>query len=168
MRGYGTAVERLLRQADCYQVRPGKGSHAIWFSPVIRRHFPVPARIKSRIIWRSMAMQEDTIGKRDQNLIQVQHPIIRKAALPETIYQLFILGGAVAVSKWLDLGFELSLLLLLVLGFSLNTLNVMASTMSQNVHLAEIRDLLLEQSTNLSRAALRENPGPSGQARRKD
>ena len=34
---------------------------------------------------------------------------------------------------------------LLVLGFTLNTMNVMAATVSQNVHLAEIRDLLLKQ-----------------------
>ena len=29
-------------------MRSGKGSHAIWFSTVSRRHFPVAANIKSR------------------------------------------------------------------------------------------------------------------------
>ena len=79
----------------------------------------------------------------------VQHPIIWKVALPETIIQLFILGGAVAIFETLSLGFELSLLLLLVIGFSLVTLNVVATTMSQNVHLAEIRDVLLEQGRSM-------------------
>jgi hypothetical protein len=46
---------------------------------------------------------------------------------------------------WFGVRFELTLLVLLVLGFTLNTMNVMAATVSQNVHLAEIRDLLLKQ-----------------------
>ncbi len=71
--------------------------------------------------------------------------------MPEMIFQGLFLGGAVAVFKWFDLGFELSLLLLLVLGFSLTTLNIISSTVSQNVHLAEIRDLLLEQARGKSR-----------------
>ena len=79
------------------------------------------------------------------DLTAVQHPIIRKVALPETIFQLFILGGTVAVLEWFGVRFELTLLVLLVLGFTLNTMNVMAATVSQNVHLAEIRDLLLKQ-----------------------
>lgn len=80
-----------------------------------------------------------------QNWPTDQHPVVRRTALTEMIGQLLILGGAVALFEWLDIGFELSLLSLLVLGFSLNTMNVMASTMSQNVHLAEIRDLLRDQ-----------------------
>ena len=79
------------------------------------------------------------------DLRAVQHPIIRRSAIPETILQFFILGGSVAVLEWFGVRFELTLLVLLVLGFTLNTLNVMAATMSQNVHLAEIRDLLLKQ-----------------------
>jgi hypothetical protein len=79
-------------------------------------------------------------------LQQVQHPIVRRVALTEMIWQLFILGGAVAAFQWFNVRFELSLLLLLVLGFSRNTLNVMGASMRQNVHLAEIRDLLVEQS----------------------
>ncbi len=79
------------------------------------------------------------------DLRPVQHPIISRAAIPETIWQFFILGGGVAVLEWFGVRFELTLLVLLVLGFTLNTMNVMAATMSQNVHLAEIRDLLLKQ-----------------------
>lgn len=39
---------RLLREAVCYFVRPGKGDHAIWFSPVTQTHFSVDSKIKSR------------------------------------------------------------------------------------------------------------------------
>ena len=81
----------------------------------------------------------------NSDLRPVQHPIIARSAVPETIWQFFILGGGVAVLEWFGVRFELTLLMLLVLGFTLNTLNVMAATMSQNVHLAEIRDLLLKQ-----------------------
>ena len=79
------------------------------------------------------------------DLRPVQHPIILRTAIPETILQFFILGGGVAVLEWFGVRFELTLLVLLVLGFTLNTMNVMTATMSQNVHLAEIRDLLLKQ-----------------------
>lgn len=41
-------LERLLRDADCLRVRPGKGSHEIWYSPVSRRNFSVPAKVLSR------------------------------------------------------------------------------------------------------------------------
>ncbi len=81
----------------------------------------------------------------NSDLRPVQHSIIRQIAIPETIAQFFILGGSVAVLEWFGVRFELTLLVLLVLGFTLNTMNVMAATMSQNVHLAEIRDLLLKQ-----------------------
>lgn len=39
---------RLLEEAGCRYVRPGKGSHQIWYSPKTKRNFPVPAGIKSR------------------------------------------------------------------------------------------------------------------------
>jgi hypothetical protein len=29
-------------------VRPGKGDHEIWFSPLSKRHFPVDSKIMSR------------------------------------------------------------------------------------------------------------------------
>ncbi len=74
-----------------------------------------------------------------------QHPIIPRSAIPETILQFFILGGGVAILEWFGVRFELTLLVLLVLVFTLNTMYLMAATVSQNVHLAEIRDLLLKQ-----------------------
>ncbi len=70
---------------------------------------------------------------------------MRTIALTKTILQFFILGGGVAVLEWFGVRFELTLLVLLVLVFTLNKMNLMAATMSQNVHLAEIRDLLLKQ-----------------------
>ncbi len=79
------------------------------------------------------------------DLRPVQHPIIPRSAIPETILQFFILGGGVAVLEWFGVCFELTLLVLPVLVFTLNTMNLMAATVSQNVHLAEIRDLLLKQ-----------------------
>ncbi|MFG5117850.1 type II toxin-antitoxin system HicA family toxin [Methylorubrum sp. POS3] len=33
---------RLLREAGCLFVRPGKGSHEIWYSPRTNRRFTVP------------------------------------------------------------------------------------------------------------------------------
>jgi predicted RNA binding protein YcfA (HicA-like mRNA interferase family) len=39
---------RLLRDAGCVLVRPGKGSHQVWYSAITQRHFPVPVGIKSR------------------------------------------------------------------------------------------------------------------------
>ncbi len=38
----------LLRAAGCQFVRPGKGSHEIWSSPITKRNFPVPIGIPSR------------------------------------------------------------------------------------------------------------------------
>jgi hypothetical protein len=59
--------------------------------------------------------------------------------------QFVILGGGVAVLEWFGVRFELTLLVLLVLVFTVDTMNLMVATVSQNVHLAEIRDLLLNQ-----------------------
>jgi predicted RNA binding protein YcfA (HicA-like mRNA interferase family) len=36
----------MLREAGCEFVRQGKGSHEIWFSPLTRRHFPLPYDIQ--------------------------------------------------------------------------------------------------------------------------
>ena len=55
------------------------------------------------------------------------------------------LGGGVAVLEWFGVRFELTLSVLLVLVFTLKTMNLVAATVSQDVHLAEIRDLLLKQ-----------------------
>lgn len=48
MADYSPDVKRFLRQNGCTFVRPGKGDHEIWFSPLTNRHFPVDSRIKSR------------------------------------------------------------------------------------------------------------------------
>jgi len=38
----------ILRKHGCYLVRPGKGSHEVWYSPVNGRHVTVPRSTKSR------------------------------------------------------------------------------------------------------------------------
>ena len=38
----------ILRQAGCRFERQGKGSHEIWYSPITRRAFTVPANIDNR------------------------------------------------------------------------------------------------------------------------
>jgi hypothetical protein len=48
MDNYTPAVKKLLRDAGCAVVRPGKGDHEIWQSPITNRHFPVDQAIKSR------------------------------------------------------------------------------------------------------------------------
>lgn len=40
---------RLLRQRGCYVLRPGKGSHEIWFSPITGKKFSVPNHGSSEI-----------------------------------------------------------------------------------------------------------------------
>ncbi|WP_341327889.1 type II toxin-antitoxin system HicA family toxin [Methylotuvimicrobium sp. KM2] len=41
-------LKKILQNAGCYFVRPGKGDHDIWFSPHTGLHFPVNSKIKSR------------------------------------------------------------------------------------------------------------------------
>ena len=41
-------LKRILLDAGCRFVRPGKGDHEIWFYPHTNIHFPVDAKIKSR------------------------------------------------------------------------------------------------------------------------
>jgi len=41
-------LAKLLRDAGCHYVRPAKGSHELWFSPLTGRHFTVPQGIVSR------------------------------------------------------------------------------------------------------------------------
>ncbi len=38
----------ILRANGCSPVRPGKGSHEIWYSPTSNRHVTVPRSTKSR------------------------------------------------------------------------------------------------------------------------
>jgi len=92
-----------------------------------------------------MAAKMNNDPNPSSDLTPVQHPVIKQSALPEAILQLVILGVVVGILRWVGVSFETTLLVLLVLGFTLNTMNLMASTVSQNVHLAEIRDLLIKR-----------------------
>jgi HicA toxin of bacterial toxin-antitoxin, len=47
-RTFDRELFRMLREAGSTFVRPGKGSHQIWFSPITRRNFPVPVGVVSR------------------------------------------------------------------------------------------------------------------------
>lgn len=49
MAEYEKKVRDKLRECGCYFVRPGKGDHEIWFSPITNRHVTVDGKIKSRI-----------------------------------------------------------------------------------------------------------------------
>ena len=46
--GYYDVLTAYLKEHGCYFVRPGKGSHEIWFSPVTKRKFPVAYTIRDR------------------------------------------------------------------------------------------------------------------------
>ena len=46
--GYARAIRRLLQEAGCSLVRPGKGDHEIWSSPINGRRFAVDSKILSR------------------------------------------------------------------------------------------------------------------------
>ena len=48
MAGYLRDLKRLLTEAGCTYVRPGKGDHETWYSPVKRRYFTVDHGVKSR------------------------------------------------------------------------------------------------------------------------
>jgi predicted RNA binding protein YcfA (HicA-like mRNA interferase family) len=43
---YDRDLKRLLRDAGCLYLRPGKGSHEIWYSPISRRPIVVPLNVK--------------------------------------------------------------------------------------------------------------------------
>lgn len=40
-------VIKLLKEVGCYYVRPAKGDHEWWYSPVTQRHFSVDHGIAS-------------------------------------------------------------------------------------------------------------------------
>lgn len=48
MADFSRDLKRILRDAGCTFVRPGKGDHEIWRSPISGKHFPVDAKILSR------------------------------------------------------------------------------------------------------------------------
>jgi hypothetical protein len=41
-------LRRILTRAGCYFVRPGKGSHEIWYGPITNRRFVLLAATVSR------------------------------------------------------------------------------------------------------------------------
>jgi hypothetical protein len=45
---FAPRLKRLLRDAGCSVVRPGKGDHEVWHSPLSGQHFPVDHKILSR------------------------------------------------------------------------------------------------------------------------
>lgn len=46
--GYYDKLIKVLKQQGCYLYRQGKGSHEIWFSPLVNDMFPVAYTIKNR------------------------------------------------------------------------------------------------------------------------
>jgi predicted RNA binding protein YcfA (HicA-like mRNA interferase family) len=48
MADYTRQVLHLLAENGCYFVRRGKGSHNIWYSPILNRLFTVVAKIENR------------------------------------------------------------------------------------------------------------------------
>ncbi len=46
--GYGRQLARLLRQHGCTFVRPGKGDHEIWHSPISDCHVVLDRGVRSR------------------------------------------------------------------------------------------------------------------------
>ncbi len=48
MADYGREVREILKRAGCRFVRPGKGDHEIWESPISSTRFVVDGKIKSR------------------------------------------------------------------------------------------------------------------------
>lgn len=48
MAGFYRELIAILTAAGCYLVRPGKGDHEVWFSPINNRHFTVDHGTKSR------------------------------------------------------------------------------------------------------------------------
>lgn len=47
----------LLKAAGCRRERPGKGSHEIWFSPISKRTFSVPANIDNKPLGNAILKQ---------------------------------------------------------------------------------------------------------------
>ncbi len=48
MAGFYKDLIRILKRAGCTYVRPGKGDHEIWYSPISDRNFTVDHHTKSR------------------------------------------------------------------------------------------------------------------------
>ena len=48
MSNFTNEILKLLKDNNCTFVRPGKGDHSIWHSPITNRNFTVDSKIKSR------------------------------------------------------------------------------------------------------------------------
>jgi len=48
MAEYEKIVRKVMQENGCSFVRPGKGDHEIWYSPITNRHVTVDSKIKSR------------------------------------------------------------------------------------------------------------------------
>ena len=48
MADYAGRRKTILPDHDCYFERPAKGNHELWASPLSKRRFTVPKKIKSR------------------------------------------------------------------------------------------------------------------------
>ena len=48
MDGYTKQLKKVLSEAGCYYLRPGKGDHEIWYSPVSKRQVTVDHKTMSR------------------------------------------------------------------------------------------------------------------------
>jgi predicted RNA binding protein YcfA (HicA-like mRNA interferase family) len=48
MGDFSPDVKKILRAHGCYWVRPGKGDHDIWYSPITDRKITVDHKILSR------------------------------------------------------------------------------------------------------------------------
>ena len=50
MADYTKQILKILSDNNCYFVRRGKGSHNIWYSPIMKRRFTVVTKIENRHI----------------------------------------------------------------------------------------------------------------------
>ena len=57
MAWYEKAVRDVLRSNNCSFVRPGKGDHEVWYSPLTNKNFPVDSKIKSRHVANTIMRQ---------------------------------------------------------------------------------------------------------------
>ncbi len=48
MSDYARDVKKVLSDNECYYLRPAKGDHDYWYSPISKRTFPVDHKILSR------------------------------------------------------------------------------------------------------------------------
>ena len=48
MADYTRQVLKLLSENKCHYIRRGKGSHNIWYSPIMNRTFTVVTKIENR------------------------------------------------------------------------------------------------------------------------